>query len=219
MSIVTIRGQLGSGSPEIGKLVAQKIQADYVDREIIAEVAAQLQRREQDVVEKEMPPTDLFGRIAEAIWRSGAPIVGAPITGYYPVHLPAWKMPLDDACYSQMLESVIKELARSQPIVIRGRGSQFILKGHPDAIHILIVAPLNIRLRRVMGSLKMDEETAKKEIARSDSSSRAFIKRYFNAELEDPVNYDLVINTKYLSFADSASIIVNAISLKKIIET
>ena len=215
MSIVTIRGQLGSGSPEIGKLVAQKIQADYVDREIIAEVAARLQRREQDVVEKETPPTSLFGRIAEAISHSGPPIVGAPITGYYPVHLPAWEMPLADSRYSQVLKSVIKELARSQPIVIRGRGSQFILKDQPGAIHILIVAPLNLRLRRVMDSQKMDEETAKKEIARSDSSSREFIKRYFNAELEDPVNYDLVISTKYLSFEDSASIIVNAIPLRR----
>jgi len=214
MSIVTIRGQLGSGAPEIGKLVARKIQADYVDREITDGVAERLQRRVKDVVEKEKPPASLFGRISEVASYSG-PIVGAPITGYFPVHLSAWKAPLDDSCYTQALESVITELARSQPIVIRGRGSQFILKDHPDAIHVLIVAPLNIRLRRVMDSLKMDEETAKKEIARSDSSSRAFIKRYFNAELEDPVNYNLVINTKYLSFADSASIIVNVISSKK----
>ena len=35
MSVVTIRGRLGSGAPEIGKLVADKLHADYVDREII----------------------------------------------------------------------------------------------------------------------------------------------------------------------------------------
>ena len=40
MSVVTIRGRLGSGAPEVGKQVAEKLQADYVDREIIARVAA-----------------------------------------------------------------------------------------------------------------------------------------------------------------------------------
>ena len=50
MSVVTIRGQLGSGAPEIGREVAERLHADYVDREIIAEVAARLHRQEQDVI-------------------------------------------------------------------------------------------------------------------------------------------------------------------------
>ena len=42
MSLVTIRGQLGSGAPEIGRKVAGKLHVDYVDREIIAQVAKRL---------------------------------------------------------------------------------------------------------------------------------------------------------------------------------
>ena len=38
MPVVTIRGQLGSGAPEIGKLIAEKLQCDYVDREIISQI-------------------------------------------------------------------------------------------------------------------------------------------------------------------------------------
>ena len=67
MSLVTIRGQLGSGAPEIGREVAHKLHFDYVDREIIAEVAARLQREERDVIAKEMPPGTLLGRILEAL--------------------------------------------------------------------------------------------------------------------------------------------------------
>ncbi len=70
-------------------------------------------------------------------------------------------------------------------------------------------------MKRVMESLKVDEESAKKEIARSDSSRREFIKRYFKAELEDPVNYDLVINTEHLSFETAASVVVGAVPLKE----
>ena len=70
MSVITIRGQLGSGAPEVGRQIADRLHADYVDREIIAEVAARLRRQEQEVIAKEMPPSSLLGRIAEALGRS-----------------------------------------------------------------------------------------------------------------------------------------------------
>jgi len=45
MPVITIRGTLGSSAPEIGKLVAEKLHIDYVDREIIAEIAERLRRQ------------------------------------------------------------------------------------------------------------------------------------------------------------------------------
>lgn len=209
MSLLTIRGQLGSGAPEIGKQVADVLHANYVDREIIAEVAARLNRQEKDVIAKEMPPCSLLGRIAEALERA------APFgVGFEGAYLPAWEIPLNDTRYLQALKSVVKELARSQSLVIHGRGGQFILGDYPQAFHVQVVAPLGVRVKRVMQDLKLDPESAKQEIARFDTSSRQFIKRYFQAELEDPVYYDLVINTKSLSFQAAASIVVDALSFK-----
>lgn len=213
MSIVTIRGQLGSGAPEIGKRVAERLNIDYVDREIIEEVAARLNSPEKKIEAKEMPAGTLAGRIYEALNQSYPPVGG---TGGFnvsiPMYLPAWEAPLDDDSYKTGLESVIKELAANQSIVIRGRGSQFILKDSPGALHVLVVAPLQMRLARVMNDRKMDEKAAKQEITRFDSSRHEFIKRYFKAELEDPIHYDLVINTEHLSFEDAASIIIDTLS-------
>jgi len=48
-----------------------------------------------------------------------------------------------------------------------------------------------------------------------DSSRHEFIKRYFKADLEDPLDYNLVINTKHLNFEGAASIIISASSLRK----
>ena len=203
MTVLTIRGQLGSGAPEIGRAVAEKLNIHYVDREIIAAVAARLHRTKQIVIDKEMPPENLSGRIAEALERSG--------TYESAAYLPTWEMPLDDKSYLAGLESIIKELARSQSIVIRGRGSQFILKEQPGVMHILIVAPLSIRLKRVMDNLKLDEENARKEIELFDNSRHEFTKRYFNAELEDPLNYNLVINTENITFEKATSIIIHAL--------
>ena len=214
MTVVTIRGQLGSGAPEVGKQVADRLHADYVDREIIAEVAARLQRQEQEVIAKEMPPSSLLGRIAEALGSTYG--FGEGFAGAY---LPISQMPLDDTRYLQALEAVVRGLARREPLVISGRGSHFILKDYPGALHVLVVAPLEVRVNRLVQQRKLDPETAKLEIDHSDKSLREFIKRYFDAELEDPTHYDLVVNTDHFSFQAAASIVVDALALKNQVMT
>jgi cytidylate kinase len=186
------------------------LHASYVDREIIAEVAARLHQKEQDVMAKEMPRSGLLGRITEALERSYA--FGVGFEGAY---LPAWEIPLNDTRYLHALESVVKELARSPSMVIYGRGGQFILKNYPQAFHVQVVAPLEVRLKRVMQDLNLDPEVAKQEIARFDNGIRRFIKRYFQAEVDDPVYYDLVINTNRLSFQTAAAIIVDSLQSKQ----
>jgi cytidylate kinase len=65
-----------------------------------------------------------------------------------------------------------------------------------------------------MQSQKLGEKEAKQEITRFDTSRHEFIKRFFKAELEDPINYDLVINTQYLDIEAATSIIADAVSVR-----
>ena len=210
MPVITIRGQLGSGALEIGRRLAHRIGGDYVDREIIEGVAERAGAPREEVQGKEQPPTTLAGRILEALAKGAA---ASPRSG--DVWVPTWEAPLDDRRYLAALTEVIADLAKSPSIVIRGRGSQFILKDHPGAIHILVVGPLKNRLKRVMEFNQIDEASAVKEISRSDGSHREFIKRYFSADIEDPVNYDLVLNTGRLSYDDCVDIVLEAVERVK----
>jgi cytidylate kinase len=211
MPVVTIRGKLGSGAPEIGKQVAESLHIDYIDREIIAQVATRLNLEEQEVVAKEMPPTSLQDRIAEALAHGYT--IGNGIQGAY---LPIWQIPLDNNRYMEALTGLITELAHGHSAVIYGRGSQFILKDHPQSLHVSIVAPMKVRLRRVMESRKISEEHAKQDIGRFDGSAREFHKRFFGTEMEEPTIYDLVINTEKYSFQAATSIILEAVRIKNI---
>jgi cytidylate kinase len=210
MPVITIRGKLGSWAPEIGRALAEKLHIDYIDREIIGEVSSRLKLQEQEVIAKETPPSSLRGRIAEALARGYS--AGDGIQG---VSLPFWQMALDDTSYKEAITSFITELARDHSAVIYGRGSQFILKDHPGALHVSVVAPIEVRLKRLMESLQLNECRAKQEMNRSDNSAREFMKRFFNAEMEDPTHYDLVINTKHFSLENTTSLITQALVLKQ----
>jgi cytidylate kinase len=209
VGIITIRGQLGSGAPEIAKLVAGTLGYQYVDREIITRVAFRIQFSEEGIARKEMPAANLSGRIVEAINSAYPPNISRE-----PTHEPGWEFPLSDKDYLETLEEVLLALARNGSIVIRGRGSQFILKDFPDSLHILTVAPLDLRIRRISESSGKNNEMARKEISLFDSSRREFIKRYFKANLEDPVNYDLVLNTGRIYYEKAADLIVSVLSSK-----
>ncbi len=205
MPIVTIRGQLGSGAPEIGKGVARIIKGDYVDREILESIAQLVGHPINLVAEKEYIPIRLIQKITsvltKAFERSGS------IESAYS-H--AWREPLDDAKYLDALESVIQDLALEENIVIQGRGSQFILHNNPSALHVLVIAPLEERIKRIAVSSKIDENEARRLIEDHDNSRRAFIQRFFKRDLENPDYYDLVVNTKHLKYHIAAQIIASA---------
>jgi cytidylate kinase len=205
MPVITIRGRLGTGAPEIGKLVADTLHIDYVDREIIAQVAQRLKWSKERVEDKETPPHKLIKRVAEALSRA------YPSGDYEAAYLPHHEIHLEDAKYLAALAAIVIELARNRSIVIMGRGSQFILKNSPEVLHVLIMAPLDVRKKRVMDALKLSENDANEEIAKVDSRLSAFIQRYFKANLDDSTNYDLIINTKNISFKAASSIIIKAL--------
>jgi hypothetical protein len=192
-------------------MIARTLNIDYVDRQIIAGVAERLCRPSVSIMEKEMPPSTLLGRIAEAMAQTAGWGEGVSAC----IFSPLCDIPLNDKHYLSGLEYVIRELAQSQSLVIRGRGSQFILKDFPGAFHVLIVAPLEERVKRVMESMGIGDEEARQEIAHFDEGSGEFVKRYFRANITDPIHYDMVLNTKRLGIEEAASLIVDALRLSR----
>jgi cytidylate kinase len=209
MPLITIRGKIGSGAPEIGQIIAKRLHIDFIDGKIIADVAVRLHLQEREVAAKELPPCTLRGQIGEALTRGYTTGVG--LEGAW---LPIWQIPLDDHRYLDALTSLIKELAQGRSAVIFGRGGQFILREYPNVINVSVVAPFNTRLKRVIDVMGCNEDRAKSEITRMDNSMREFYRRYFKAEMEDPCHYDLVINTERLDYDTAASIILTALHVK-----
>jgi cytidylate kinase len=79
----------------------------------------------------------------------------------------------------------------------------------------MVVAPLEVRIARIMADMNVDAKEAQKHIERFDNASHEFLKRYYHAKVEDPVHYDLVINTEHLSPEAAASIVVDALPRKE----
>jgi cytidylate kinase len=55
-------------------------------------------------------------------------------------------------------------------------------------------------------------ENAKPRVLKTESDRKAFVKKYFNDDIANPLNYDLIINTGILSIDDAANAVQGALS-------
>jgi len=109
--------------------------------------------------------------------------------------------------YLQHLMKIIGTIGKHGQAVIIGRGSNFVLP--PDKrLSIRVIAPMEERIHNLSKELGITVEEAKQKIIKTESDRKAFIRKYFNADIADIFNYDLIINTENLSVNDA----INAIS-------
>ena len=109
--------------------------------------------------------------------------------------------------YLQHLMKIIGTIGKHGQAIIIGRGANFVLP--PDKrLSIRVIAPMEERIRNVSKKLGMTVEKAKPRVITTESDRKAFIRKYFNADITDIFHYDLIINTENLSIDDA----INAIS-------
>jgi cytidylate kinase len=105
---------------------------------------------------------------------------------------------------------VIGTIGRHGRAVIIGRGANFILPADQQ-FRVRITAPQNLRIEHVARDFNVSHDEAKRRIIRTESDRKAFVRKYFNADIADPMNYDLIVNTATLSVDNTVDVISAAL--------
>jgi cytidylate kinase len=107
------------------------------------------------------------------------------------------------------LTKVIGTIGGQGNAVIVGRGAQYILPPE-DTFRLRFIAPMEFRIQNVMRGYASTTQEAAKYIIKTDSDRRAYLRKYFNADVTDPSSYDLVINTGKLGIEGSVEAVKTA---------
>jgi cytidylate kinase len=97
--------------------------------------------------------------------------------------------------YMDSLARIIKTLAETGGAVFVGRGAGFILGDQAD-LRLRLVAGEEHRLAVLQQRRHLDREEARAFMTRTDAARAEFIRRYFDADVDDARYYDLVVNTE-----------------------
>ena len=107
----------------------------------------------------------------------------------------------------QHTTQTILRLAGLGHAILVGRGGNVITARLPNVFHVRLVAPLETRIRHAAEYYQLSETEAAKLIRERDHARRRYVRRYFNAEIDDPTLYDVTLNTGWLGFARAAEVI------------
>jgi hypothetical protein len=131
-----------------------------------------------------------------------------PFAGLFSPTVPPISASLES--YVRMVGLVIRGLAHEGNVMLVGRGAQVLLRNHPGALHVQIVAPLAHRVRVVMERTEMDRRAAQSRVRASDRARFDYLRRYHDVDWLDPTLYHLVLNTGRMSIATAADLIIAA---------
>ena len=228
MPIITISKEFASGGQEIGKKVAELLNIDYFDREIVKAVASRTNVSEVEVDLYEEDRHDrmqvFFSRVIDPIitrenLKESFPLLPAVEEKKrkgeiktkkrfvpYACEANGW---LDSDIYQEMVQAFIEELSKKKiNVVIAGRGGQCILKNKKNCLHVRIAAPLEDRIERAIKVKNVDPKKAKKIVTEIDERRHAYIKHYYKEDARDPNLYHIIINSSRVGIDKAAQWIV-----------
>ena len=227
MPVITINGPIGSGSFEVGQLVAERLGIDYVDRMVLAEAARRIGSPVGNLVEKEqrvIPFRERLGRFLQTMLERSAisGVGGEPYFGHGTEMLPAETytellgespsatQTVNDKAFIEATSAVITELASSGNVVIIGRAGNMILSDFPGALHVGMLAPLESRVENIMAREHYDREEAAKFVAELEQARIAFFRKFFGVNANDSELFHLVLNAARIRPEVAAEMVVHA---------
>ena len=183
--VVTVSREPGSG----GRIVAQRLSArlgfEVFHQEVLHEMA-----KRAEISKQLLATLDERGLSILEDWISSL---------VYDRHL--WP---DQ--YLQHLMNVVGTIGKHGRAVVVGRGANFILPPE-QRFRVRITASRRLRIENVARSFNLSQDEAKRRVIKTESNRKAFIRKYFNADIADPTNYDLVINTDTLTVDNAVDVV------------
>ena len=182
--VITINREVGSGGRTVGAKVAEKLGVPFYDKALIQSL---MEKYNLSVEEIE----SLKGRKHDW-WSEFKRVVGLEHTVTGSIIDEPDMYNASDIFKGEV--EILKGIAGSESCVIAGRSGFFVFQEHPNHLSILITAPYEQRIQRIMKKQGVTEEEAKKAIEKVDTSRENYIQKFTGTTRYDTRNYDLVIN-------------------------
>ena len=211
MPVVTIGRQIGAGGRTVGRMLATTLKTDFLDSQLIDEVAHRLELPREEVEAEDEQPGSLLSRLLLALGAANTEPMIPPETAS------VWTPPNADPVFDtrravlQLTQDVIREAARGNNVVIVGRGGAYILRDQPGALHVFLRAEPVVRVRTIMEREKKTEDQARRRLKQADENWTAYIKQVYGHDRNLASHYDLVLDTGRLGYDATMAAILAAL--------
>jgi cytidylate kinase len=186
---VTISRMAGAGGSTVAGLLADELGWTVLGRELVDEMAHQLKLEPQVLKLMDETRSNWFREAILGLLESRLEVQHG---------------------FVARLGRVMGLAAHKGRVVFVGRAGHLLLPAG-DGVRIRLVASEDFRAERMAVRRETNVGEARKHNAELDTARRDFIHRNFRADVDDPLTYDVVINTESLGFDGAVRLVRQAL--------
>lgn len=194
---VTISRLAGSGA----WLVAEKLAA-FLEEQAPVE-GCRWTVFDKELVEKVLEDHNLPRQLAQFMPEDRVSAIQDMMQEFLGLHPPSWTLAL------KTTETILK-LAELGHVILIGRGANIATAKLPHVLHVRLLGSREQRIARVQERLKLEPKAAAELIEKADRGRQRYLKDHFQVNIDNPLDYDLTINTDRISCDDVALLIGQA---------
>ncbi|MCM1415697.1 MAG: cytidylate kinase-like family protein [bacterium] len=184
--VITISRQFGSMGRTIAKRMAEELNIEFYDRDIVEETAKRMGLPVSMISAKEENSNSIYFK------------------RQYPLGMGVSNM--QDEIFS-IQKNIIEDLAKKESCIIVGRCAESILADFENRMNVYIYAPYEKRLKNCTEILKMEEKVARKMIREVDRSRELYHRRYCPEYQDMFSNRDLMVDSSHFGIEKTAQIL------------
>jgi hypothetical protein len=194
---VTISRQTGSG----GFQVAEKL-ASYLQQHAPAPGVGWTVF-DRELMHKVLADHNLPKYLANYLPEDRTSLIEDTLADIFGVHPPG------ETVVKQTTETLL-QLADLGSVILIGRGGNIVTAKLPHVLHVRLVASLEDRIERICRGDHKTPAEVRKFCHEEDHARARYLKTYFNADINDPLHYHLIINTSRVGCDNAARLIGDA---------
>ncbi len=194
---VTLSRQTGCGALAVAEKLAHYLQEN-------SKSGAPWTVLDRNLIDKVLEDHNLPAYLARFLPEDRASQLDDFLSEIFGMHPPARAMVMQTA------ETILK-LAALGHVILIGRGSSVVAARLPDVLHVRLVAPFEKRVEHAHQCYNMTRAEAQKFCLREDQGRARYLKKYFKADIDDPLLYHLIINTGQMDYHAAAKLIGRAV--------
>ena len=203
MAVITITREMATGGRKLGRLLARRLDYQYVDKSLFQKIAEDLNVSERTL--------ESFEKSRE--YHISNTFAKAFSTSYIERIVGYDKSVVEEEEYQKSLGNLILETAREDNVVIIGRAAYFFLKDMKNCYHIRLVAPMDWRKKYALENYKIRPDRVQKFIEKRDRNLHWFRRSICGVGFDNSLLFHLTLNMSRTPIEKAVELIMSAANL------
>jgi cytidylate kinase len=196
--VITISRETGAGGFSIAEMVAEELRGarkDWSSRWTVFD---------RNLIERVLSDHELPERLREFMPEDARLNPKHLVEEFLGLHPSLWTL-------AEHVTETVLRLAQAGNVILVGHGSAIITAGMRNVLHVRLVAPFEERVQNAGKSHALTHEEAATLVRKTDRARKRYVRRYFNADIDDPLHFHLIVNTGKIPFPAAAKLIAGAL--------